>query len=427
MVVLLTGATGFIGRHLAAALLARGHELVCAVRNAGAFRPPPGVRMRCVEVSFGRDFDSAVWVPRLAGVDAVVNAVGILRESAGARFEALHVRTPIALFAACAAAGVRRVVQISALGADAGARSRYHLTKKQADDYLAASALDWHIVQPSLVYGPGGASAQLFDALASLPLVPLPGGGEQRVQPIHIGDAVEAIVRLLEARAPARERIALVGPEPLSMRELLGRLRAVLGLGPARFLPVPLGLVRTGARLGRLVPTALFDEETLGMLLRGNTADPAATTRLLGRSPRPVEAFVAPAEARARAQAGKLAWLLPLLRWSVALVWIVTGLVSLGLYPVERSYELLARTGITGALAPVALYGAAALDLAFGIAILTLRRRRLLWLAQIVVILAYTLIITVALPEYWLHPYGPVLKNVPLLAAIWLLYELEPR
>jgi hypothetical protein len=101
--------------------------------------------------------------------------------------------------------------------------------------------------------------------------------------------------------------------------------------------------------------------------------------------------------------------------------------VSLGLYPVSASLELLARSGVPEALGPLFLYPAAALDLALGIGILAMRRRRLLWLAQIVLIAVYTLIITVRLPEFWLHPYGPLLKNLPMLAAIYLLYRFEDR
>jgi hypothetical protein len=106
----------------------------------------------------------------------------------------------------------------------------------------------------------------------------------------------------------------------------------------------------------------------------------------------------------------------------------VTGIVSLGIYPVEQSYELLARTGVPAALRPLALYGAALLDLAFGVATLALRSARWLWLAQIALIAAYTVIISVRLPEYWLHPYGPILKNLPMLALLLLLFVLDsPR
>jgi hypothetical protein len=123
----------------------------------------------------------------------------------------------------------------------------------------------------------------------------------------------------------------------------------------------------------------------------------------------------------------QLSWLLPLLRLSIAVVWLTAGVVSMGLYPVTDSYALLARVGVPSAIAPLALYGAAALDIALGIGTLILRRRRFLWLLQLAVIIAYTAIITVWLPEFWLHPYGPVVKNLPVIIAIYLLFELERR
>jgi hypothetical protein len=211
----------------------------------------------------------------------------------------------------------------------------------------------------------------------------------------------------------------------VTLRELLGALREALGLGAAHFLRVPMTLVRAAAAAGAHMPGVLLDRESLGMLLRGNVASAARITAVLGRLPRPVEAFVPHGAARAMANEARLAWLLPLLRVSIALVWIATGIVSFGVYPVEESYALLARVGLTGTVAAIALYGAAALDLAFGVAIFVMRERIWLWRAQMLLIAGYSAIIAVYLPEQWLHPYGPMLKNLPMLAAILLLHEFE--
>jgi hypothetical protein len=161
------------------------------------------------------------------------------------------------------------------------------------------------------------------------------------------------------------------------------------------------------------------------MLARGNTGDVRPLAELLGRAPRPPEAFIARDLAGGARSEALLAYLLPLLRVSIALVWLVTGYVSLWVYPLADSLELLRRTGVPDALGPLMLYGAAGLDFAFGTATLLLRRRRRLWLAQIGLIVFYTLVITLHLPEFWGHPYGPILKNLPLVVAIWLLYQLE--
>jgi uncharacterized protein YbjT (DUF2867 family) len=418
--VLLLGATGFIGMRLTMALRQGGFEVVCGVRAGVAV-----AACRCVVVDYTRDHKVSDWLPRLAGIDVVVNAAGILRESAAGTFEALHVDAPTALFRACAEAGVAKVVQISALGADLHAVSRYHTSKKRGDDALAALPVPWVIVQPSLVFGEGGASATLFTHLAALPLIPLPGDGGQHVQPVHVDDLCEAVVKLIGTSAHDRRRVAAVGPRPVTLRELLEALRTALGLGAAHFVRVPMALVRLAAAAGERVPGVLLDRESLGMLLRGNVASAARMTAVLGRPPRAVEAFVPAAAARALAGEARLAWLLPILRATIAIVWIATAIVSFGVYPVAESYALLARVGLTGTAAAIALYGAAAIDLAFGIGILVVRDRRWLWRAQMILIAGYSVIIAIFLPEQWLHPYGPMLKNLPMLAAILLLHEFE--
>jgi uncharacterized protein YbjT (DUF2867 family) len=420
VVVFLTGASGFVGRHLLLALRAGGHRVIAAThrRSATVADVQP--------VDFTRDFEPGVWRPRLVGVDAVINAVGIFRERGNTTFDAVHARAPRALFAAAAEAGVKRVVQISALGADEEAMTPYHVSKRRADDFLASMPVSSATVQPSLIYGIDGASSRVFNALAALPWIPLPAGGHQRVQPIHIDDAVAALVALLERDAWRVGRVALVGPEPLALRDYLLLLRAAMGLPRPRTVSIPRAWVAAGARIGDHLPALLIDRAALAMLERGNVADPGATQQLLGHMPRRATEFIAPSERRLVAADARLAWLLPLLRWSVAAMWIVTGIVSLAVYPVADSYALLARAGIRGTLAPVALAGAAVLDIVLGVASLAVRRR-FVWWAQIALIVVYTGVITWRLPEYWAHPYGPVLKNVPIVAALLLLAHFEER
>ncbi|WP_075793868.1 SDR family oxidoreductase [Massilia putida] len=432
MRILLTGATGFIGQHLLHTLLAEGHDVVCAVRHPerrGALPDHP--RLTAIHADFANDTDKSTWLARLSGVEAVVNTVGIFRERGAQTFENLHTRTPRALFAACAESDdVHMVVQLSALGADAQADTAYHLSKKAADDYLATLPIRAVIVQPSLVYGPDGASARVFKAMASLPFAVRLGNSPQLVQPIHVDDVVAAIATLLRQRLYAVKadggtvrRVALVGPQALPFIDYLAALRRALGMNGLRVLPLPGFVARLLARVGGWLPGALLDQDALRMLDRGNTADPGPTLRLLGRPPRSIASFVAdPGAERARA---KLDWLLPVLRLAIAVVWIATAIVSAFIYPAADSYALLARTGIPEQLRPLMLYGAALFDLLLGAGTLFLRRRRWLWLTQLALIGFYTIVIAFRLPEFLIHPYGPLTKNLPMLAAIWLLYELE--
>lgn len=409
MKILVLGAAGFIGRHLVRTFADAGHEVVQGTRR------PEGRTSSIVAVDFARMTEPAHWRPLVLGMDVVINCVGILRETADKAFDALHDAAPRALFEACQATGVRKVVQISALGADEEAQSRFHLSKKRADDFLSTLPIDWLIVQPSFVFGEDGASARLFARLAALPATPLPGDGRQWVQPIHVEDLSRLILHLVADLRWSRSRVAAVGPRPVTLREWLEVLRTQMGLGNSRFVRVPLAFVRM-----------VIGGETLGMLLRGNTASAETAERALGRPPRDIREFVTPREGQLLALRSRLDWLLPLLRAAVALTWLVSGVVSLGFYPVRDSMELLARVGLQGMAATVALYGAAALDVLLGVAVYAFPGRRL-WRAQLAVIAGYSALLTVFLPELWLHPFGPLLKNIPMAAAIVLLHELEER
>jgi len=435
MVIFLAGATGMIGARVANALVAAGHSVVCGVRDPAAARKHlPGCRLVALDFAGLRDVASVV--PLLAGVDVVINAVGIFSDATGHGFRRLHTDAPVTLFKAAVAAGVRRIVQISALGADAAAQSPYHRSKLAADEALLALPVSSLIVQPSLVFAPEGRSTRFFAAWATLPLVPLPGAGAQRIQPVHIDDVVALIVAGALA-APVRDppgteaalprRVAAVGREPMTLKEYLAVLRSVAGAPRGGFLPVPMPLVRLATRLGALLPGSLMSADALAMLERGNVAPTDRFERLLGRAPRALREM--PVDSEGFGTRAKLMWLLPLLRASIAAVWIWTAIVSAGLYPRALSLDLLARVGAPAALGPLLLYGAAFVDLVFGVLSLAWPRRlgsrARLWGLQIALIVLYTALISWRLPEFWLHPYGPLSKNLPMLALLILLIQFE--
>ena len=260
MRILLTGASGFIGQHLLQALLAEGHQVVCAMRKPKTGADP---RVTTIHADFANDTEQSVWLARLSGIDAVINTVGIFRESGSQTFDRLHTATPRALFAACAEShGVQTVIQLSALGADEHAQTRYHLSKKAADDYLASLPVRAWIFQPSLVYGPDGASARAFRTLASMPFTLRFGSAPQLVQPIHIDDLVAAIAGLLRHRLDippgqgTAMRVPLVGPQAMPFTDYLAALRKAMGMGKLRVLPVPGPLARLAARVLHTVGVA---------------------------------------------------------------------------------------------------------------------------------------------------------------------------
>lgn len=415
MRILICGGHGFIGKALATRLAATGHEVIRGVREAHAADE--------IAIDFTRDHHITDWLPRLAGVDAVINAVGILVETRDKKFADIHQRAPQALFAACRQAGIRRVLQISALGAADG-DTAYFATKRAADEFLMTQSLEWQILRPALVYGDDGASAGFFRTLASLPVVGLPGDGRQRVQPVHIDDLTEAALRLLDPATPPRQCIDLVGANAVEYREMLCIYRKALGFAPAWQLAIPAPLIGLAAHLLGKLPGAMLTPDTWKMLRTGNTADTAATTALLGRPPRSVHDFIGPSQRAALRQTALATWRPLLLRAALAIVWIVSGVISLCVLPWDEGLALLGRAGLTGNVALLALYGAGSIDILFGLATLFAPGRRL-WLAQISLVIAYSAIIAWSMPEFLRHPFGPLLKNLPILALLFLLFAEE--
>ncbi len=416
MRVLLCGADGFLGRAIARRLAAAGHQIVRAVhhpRHSGDLK-----------VDYRTDLSPADWTPRLRGIDGVVNAVGILREARPGDFERIHHRTPAALFHACARAGVRRVVQISALGC---VEPPPYLSSKHAADAALLKALPegGGVLRPGLVFGIGGASTRFFLALASLPLHVLPVGAG-RVQPVHVEDVATAVLRLLEEPVEPSRVVALPGPRALTYPEWQAAYRRLLGLGPALRLPVPSGVMSLAARLAGGFRRSLLCRETWHMLSRGNVADPAPAVRLLGRALRDPAAFVTANEAPALRLEALALWRRPLLQGMLAAIWLGTALVSAGLYPVSESLALLARFGLEGSPAVTALAGATVLDLGMGVLTL-MRPGRRLWLSQLALVAAYTLLVAWRLPEFLLHPFGPILKNLAVAALLIQLLSEEER
>lgn len=427
MNVLITGASGFIGSHITQALIKDGHTVTVCVRNSKlAQQHWPSAH--AISTDFSRDHQVSEWLPRLDGIDVVINAVGIIRETGLQTFEALHTAAPCALFKACEKAGVKRVIQISALGADETAFSQYHLSKRAADECLMELNVNWSILMPSIVYGPGAKSMAFFRALASLPLTPIIDKGGQQVQPIHIDDLIQAVLQIIQPETSGQHRIELVGPKAITIKEIYSQLRNWLGLGKIRFISLPYQLTLIAGRLGGYLGNTPMTTESVQMLRKGNTADVTPFVKQFGFEPVSFEQALIniPAQQADRWHAG-LYFLKPLLRFSIAFLWIFTGIVSAFVYPVEQSYAMLAKVGITGIWAPIMLYGAAATDLALGLATLMAYRLPFVVSIQITVIALYSIIITFSQPEQWIHPFGPVSKNIPFIVATFTMLVLEKK
>ncbi|NVD72040.1 SDR family oxidoreductase [Duganella sp. BJB1802] len=430
MKALVLGATGLVGSHALRALRAAG----CTTTGASRHRPQDEHPDDWIEIDFGRMTSEDDWLPLLAGVDAVVNCVGILREEQAGDFDLLHRAAPVALFGACERLGVRRVVQLSALGSHPDAVTAYWCSKGAADADLLARTLSATIVRPSLVYGEDGASSVLFRALATLPLLMLPMAHEAKVQPIHIDDLAALIARLAMAggEAPhemaaigeAPRELAAVGPRAMTLAGYLGALRGGMRSAPSLVLDLSMPLARMAARVAARMPSSALTPDSLRMLEQsadgGNTADAAPVVAMLGRPLRDPARFARPAQ-----RIGAVwSWAAPLITMTVALLWLITAWVSWFGWPHAQSMSWLAACGVPAGLREPMLLAASFMDAAVG-ALLLLRPRRWLWAAQLALAGGYTVIMSVCLPEFWLHPFGPLSKNLPLLALMLLMWRVS--
>ncbi|MBS0450215.1 MAG: NAD-dependent epimerase/dehydratase family protein [Proteobacteria bacterium] len=288
MRVLLTGASGFIGAAVSKALTRAGHQVVALGRRSAP------------ALDFTLATHPDAWRPQLAGIDAVVNAVGILRDSARTPMDSIHASAPAALFEACAQAGVRRVIHISALGIERNP-TRYAQTKRAADEALLAltqaARLDGLVLRPSVVFGKDGASSQLFLALSRLPFLMLPRPVlRARVQPLAVAELAEAIAALLP-RQDSLGLMELAGPEALTLADFIASLRAQRGNSPARTWPLPHWATHASAWLGDQVPISPWCSETLALLATDNVAAPARLSQLLGRAATPPSRLLATLDA----------------------------------------------------------------------------------------------------------------------------------
>lgn len=294
MQVLVTGGTGFVGRAVLAALAETPHRARVLVRRPESPRARDLATRWRVEIAAGEVLDPASLRAAMSGCEAVIHLVGIISEVGRNTFENAHTRATQNVVEAARAAGVTRLVHMSALGTRPGAVSRYHQTKWAAEEAVRASGLAWTIFRPSLIYGPGDQFTNLFARLARWsPVLPVMGPGRARLQPVAVEAVARAFVRALTEPAAVGRTFDLCGPEPLTFDEVLDAILAVTGRRRVK-LHLPLPLARLAARglelifprlLGRPAP---FNRDQLVMLQEDNVGDPAPARALFDL---PAESF----------------------------------------------------------------------------------------------------------------------------------------
>ena len=275
--ILILGGTGFVGRHICTRLSQAGWSAIVPSRSPAAARHLAGLPR--VDVVPGDVHDEATLIRLLAGADAVVNLVAILHGSEAA-FEQVHVELPKKLARACAAAGVRRLVQISALGAALDGPSMYQRSKARGEAVLhtqaAAGILDLTVLRPSVIFGAQDKFLNVFAQLQRMfPLIPL-AGADTRFQPVWVEDVAAAVMRCLQDDATIGQTFEACGPEVFTLRDLVrlaGQYAGVnQGRGRAVFaLPMPLARLQAWL-MERLPGEPLMSGDNLDSMALDNIA-----------------------------------------------------------------------------------------------------------------------------------------------------------
>ncbi len=419
MRILVVGAGGLIGSHITSTLLSQGHEVLAMVRD----RPGVGDRLSGCTIATAdvlRLTAPEDWAGYLNKVSAVVYSAGLLDGSADA-LERIHHLAPRALFAACEHAGVRRVILVSAISADREAGTDYATSKLRGEAALRRTELDWIVLRPSLVWSPrgsyGGTSA--LRGLAAFPLViPVAGGGGQTFTPITVEELAAHVADLVPAGAPKGVTVEPCGPQTVTFAQIVSAIRSWLGLRAAPVWHVPMPVVRLVCRIGDLIHLGPLSSTALSQIEQGNAGNHAAFSAFAGSR------FTGFDEALARSPASeqdlwhaRLYFAEPALRIVLAVIWIVSGLAGL-LAPAGFVVELFSPLGLPEVLVRGLVYLACLADLLVGLAVLFGVRPGLMAAIQLLIIATYTIVLSAVQPSLWIDPYGPLVKNLAVIACV---------
>ncbi len=292
--VMVTGATGFVGRSVVRELLARGFKPVCVVRSPDRlYRQHPDVDPQRLVAITGSLSDRRALRQAADMSQAVIHLVGIIieRRLKGRTFERVHVRGTRAVVDATTSARVSRFIHMSALGTRADAVSAYHRTKWQAEECVRASGLDWTIFRPSLIHGPGGEFMRLIKTFVcglAPPFIPYFGNGQARVQPVSVKDIAHCVVESLFRSQTIGQVVPMGGTRPFTWLELYDTCRRLMPRSKnwKPYAPLPVPIAKLAAlvsappmAIAELVVPSLgmfrFDGGQVDMATEDSVCDPA--------------------------------------------------------------------------------------------------------------------------------------------------------
>ncbi len=281
--IFIAGASGFVGGHLADFLLSKGHKVKCLARSK---RTLTSLAEKGAEVVSGDITQSETLKGVLRSDDIVIHLVGIIEEKSDATFQSVHVEGTKNLVAEAKKAGVRHFFYQSALGADLNSWSGYLRTKAEAEEIVKQSGLPNTIFRPSLIIGPwDGFTKKILDMLKFSPVIPLPGEGKARFQPIYIKDWLTCIGRVIDDPAKFSGTFDIGGPEHIAYRQIVEELSRAAGHRKPTF-SIPMGFMKlTTSLIERFLPSPPVTSDQLRLLEQDNISAVDSLNRQFGFIP----------------------------------------------------------------------------------------------------------------------------------------------
>jgi uncharacterized protein YbjT (DUF2867 family) len=282
-IVVVFGGTGFLGRRVVRHLLNHGFAVRVAARHVP--EPAPGTPFVHADIDDRGAIETAI-----AGAYAVVNAVSLYVEHGGRTFRAVHVEGAARVASCARQAGAARLVHLSGIGADPGARSPYIRSRGEGEAAVRAEFATAAIVRPAVMFGPDDAFlTSLAGLLRRLPVFPMFGDGSTKLQPAHVDDVAEAIARILDPSRDTQPLYELGGPQVLTYRALL-RLIAERHGWRRLFLPLPFPLWLAAGSLAETLPAPPITRNQVELMQRDTVAAAALPGfAALDIAPRPIE------------------------------------------------------------------------------------------------------------------------------------------
>jgi NADH dehydrogenase len=285
MNVAIAGGTGFIGKVIIKKLVERGHHVIALVRPGSVLKINkfPGTETRYIY------YDSPGQISKtLDGGEAIINLVGIIRETKNITFDFAHHTVSQLLSKGAREAGIRRFLQMSALGVGRNIATGYFESKEAGEKSLKNTPdLDWTIFRPSIVFGPEDSFVNMFASMIrKAPFVPVIGDGQYRMQPVWVEDVAEGFAKCLEMPQTIGKTYDIGGPEKIPFEQVLDIIGKAMGKRNVRKIHLPVGLMRTLAKyFGKLSFFPVTSDQIM-MLLAESTTDDLSYFKELEITPR---------------------------------------------------------------------------------------------------------------------------------------------